>query len=70
MYPNYKNNIKIILYNNNMIEPSLLSLAQSYRTDKKVCRVCYARLPKNAHNCRKRACGHSNQLRQKKQLKK
>jgi ribosomal protein L40E len=53
-----------------MIDPSLLSLAQSFRTDKKVCRVCYARLPKNAHNCRKRACGHSNQLRQKKQLKK
>jgi ribosomal protein L40E len=53
-----------------MIEPTLLALAKSYRTEKKVCRVCYARLPKNAHNCRKRACGHSNQLRKKKILTK
>jgi hypothetical protein len=30
---------------------------------------CYARLPQRAHNCRKRKCGHSNDLRIKKKLK-
>lgn len=49
-----------------MIDPNLLSLAQHYRTNKKICRICYARLPPNATNCRKRKCGHSNQLRIKK----
>lgn len=29
---------------------------------------CYASLPPRATNCRKRACGHSNQLRAKKKL--
>ena len=52
-----------------MIEPTLLELAQSYKTKKQVCRVCYARLPKDAHNCRKKKCGHTNQLRPKKTLK-
>ena len=28
-----------------MIEPSLQILAQKYRTDKLICRKCYARLP-------------------------
>jgi ribosomal protein L40E len=51
-----------------MIDPTLLALAQSYRTDKKVCRVCYARLPTDATNCRKKKCGHSNQLRPKKKI--
>lgn len=63
---------KINLYttlNKEMIEPTLLALAQSYKTNKQVCRVCYARLPKDAHNCRKKKCGHSNQLRPKKTLK-
>jgi large subunit ribosomal protein L40e len=30
---------------------------------------CYARLPIKAVNCRKKKCGHSNQLRMKKKLK-
>lgn len=33
-----------------------------------VCR-CYARLHPRAKNCRKKKCGHSNQLRPKKKLK-
>jgi ribosomal protein L40E len=34
-----------------------------------ICRKCYARLPPRATNCRKRKCGHSNQLRPKKKVK-
>jgi len=30
---------------------------------------CYARLPPRATNCRKKSCGHTNQLRPKKKLK-
>ena len=30
---------------------------------------CYARLPQRAHNCRKKKCGHSNDLRIKKKIK-
>ena len=49
-----------------VIEPSLVVLAKKYNQDKKVCRVCYARLPARAENCRKKKCGHTNQLRPKK----
>merc|ERR1711903_125531 len=28
-----------------IIEPSLLVLARKYRADKKICRICFARLP-------------------------
>jgi len=49
-----------------MLDPNLKKLAQSFNCDKKVCRLCYARLDKRATNCRK--C-NSNQLRLKKQLK-
>ena len=52
-----------------VIEPSLVVLAKKYNADKKVCRICYARLPPRAINCRKKACGHTNQLRPKKKLK-
>jgi len=52
-----------------VIEPSLIILAKKYNADKKVCRICYARLPIRATNCRKKICGHSNQLRPKKKLK-
>ncbi|ONK57465.1 uncharacterized protein A4U43_C09F790 [Asparagus officinalis] len=48
------------------IEPSLIALARKYRQNKMICRKCYARLPERAHNCRKKKCGHSNQLRKKK----
>lgn len=51
-----------------VIEPSMKVLAASYRCDKKICRKCYATLPPRATNCRKKACGHSNQLRPKKKL--
>ena len=52
-----------------IIEPSLKALASKYNCDKSVCRKCYARLPPRATNCRKRKCGHTNQLRPKKKLK-
>nr|GEY44702.1 ubiquitin-60S ribosomal protein L40 [Tanacetum cinerariifolium] len=45
--------------------PFLLALARKFNQEKKVCRKCFARLPKRAHNCRKKKCGHSNQLRPK-----
>merc|ERR1711943_109900 len=51
-----------------VIEPSLAILAK-YNCDKKICRKCYARLHPRATNCRKRKCGHSNQLRPKKKLR-
>eukprot|EP00455_Lapot_gusevi_P006972 TRINITY_DN129_c0_g1_i4.p2 TRINITY_DN129_c0_g1~~TRINITY_DN129_c0_g1_i4.p2 ORF type:complete len:131 (+),score=52.36 TRINITY_DN129_c0_g1_i4:112-504(+) len=51
------------------IEPTLQALARKYRADKMVCRQCYARLHQRAHNCRKKKCGHSNQLRPKKKIK-
>ncbi|KAI0520788.1 ubiquitin-60S ribosomal protein L40 fusion protein [Xylaria bambusicola] len=37
--------------------------------EKMICRKCYARLPPRATNCRKKKCGHTNQLRPKKKLK-
>eukprot|EP00920_Eleutheroschizon_duboscqi_P016618 GHVT01039414.1.p1 GENE.GHVT01039414.1~~GHVT01039414.1.p1 ORF type:complete len:129 (+),score=13.07 GHVT01039414.1:132-518(+) len=52
-----------------VIEPSLALLAQKYNCEKKICRKCYARLPPRATNCRKKKCGHSNQLRPKKKAK-
>nr|XP_054097304.1 ubiquitin-60S ribosomal protein L40-like isoform X2 [Callithrix jacchus] len=45
------------------IEPSLHQLAQKYNCDKMICRKCYARLHHCAVNCRKRKCGHTNNLR-------
>mgnify|MGYP001210938889 FL=1 len=52
-----------------MIEPTLKSLAESYKVKKLICRDCYARLDIRAHNCRKSKCGHSSNLRIKKKLK-
>lgn len=52
-----------------VIEPSLRILAMKYNCDKMICRKCYARLHAKATNCRKRKCGHSNNLRPKKKLK-
>ncbi|CAG8465143.1 20184_t:CDS:2, partial [Gigaspora rosea] len=52
-----------------IIEPSLKALASKYNCEKMICRKCYARLPPRATNCRKKKCGHSNQLRAKKKLK-
>eukprot|EP01138_Halocafeteria_seosinensis_P002962 gb/GECG01003026.1/.p1 GENE.gb/GECG01003026.1/~~gb/GECG01003026.1/.p1 ORF type:complete len:140 (+),score=12.66 gb/GECG01003026.1/:1-420(+) len=53
-----------------VIEPTLAALAKKYNQQKRVCRICYARLPPRATNCRKKKCGHSNQLRPKKAPKK
>ena len=50
----------------NMIDPSLKKIAQKYNCEKKICRICYARLDKRATNCRK--CSSTN-LRLKKSLK-
>ncbi|CUS11522.1 unnamed protein product [Tuber aestivum] len=52
-----------------IIEPSLKALASKYNCEKMICRKCYARLPPRATNCRKKKCGHTNQLRPKKKLK-
>ncbi|KAL9236222.1 hypothetical protein vseg_010921 [Gypsophila vaccaria] len=46
--------------------PNLLALAQKYNQYKMICRKCYARLPMKATQCRKKKCGHSNELRPKK----
>src|SRR5579862_1058989 len=46
-----------------VIEPSLMALARKYNQDKMICRKFYARLHPRAVNCRKKKCGHSNQLR-------
>ncbi|EZG89017.1 ubiquitin-60S ribosomal protein L40 [Gregarina niphandrodes] len=51
------------------IEPTLAQLARKYNCEKMICRKCYARLHPKATNCRKKACGHSSQLRPKKKLK-
>lgn len=47
----------------------LKELAHKYRTYKMICRKCYARLPLNAFNCRKRKCGHCPNIRPKKKIK-
>ncbi len=49
-----------------LIEPTLAALARATNCDRKICRKCYVRLPPRATNCRKKKCGHSNQLRMKK----
>ena len=50
-------------------DPSLAALAKTFNCEKMICRKCYARLPARAKNCRKKKCGHTNQLRIKKKLK-
>merc|ERR1712126_684441 len=52
-----------------VIEPSLRILAQKFNQDKMTCRKCYARLHPRAMNCRKKSCGHTNNIRPKKKLK-
>ena len=48
------------------MDPTLKALARKFMCDKMICRKCYARLHPRAKNCRKKKCGHSNQLRPKK----
>jgi large subunit ribosomal protein L40e len=52
-----------------VMDPTIAAIAKKYNCDKKVCRKCYATLPLKATNCRKRKCGHSNQIRLKKKPK-
>ncbi|CAA0812991.1 Ubiquitin-60S ribosomal protein L40-1 [Striga hermonthica] len=52
-----------------IIEPSLMALARKFNQEKMICRKCYARLHPRAVNCRKKKCGHTNQLRPKKKIK-
>jgi len=52
-----------------VMDPTIAAIAKKYNCDKKICRKCYATLPLKATNCRKRKCGHSNQLRLKKKPK-
>lgn len=47
----------------------LKEIALKYRVNKMICRGCYARLPINAYNCRKRKCGHCANIRPKKKIK-
>ncbi|KAK3156276.1 hypothetical protein QOZ80_2AG0105070 [Eleusine coracana subsp. coracana] len=47
------------------IAPDLLLLARKFKEVKKICRRCYARLPARATHCRKKKCGHNDQLRDK-----
>ncbi|KAK3133153.1 hypothetical protein QOZ80_6AG0533040 [Eleusine coracana subsp. coracana] len=50
------------------IDPNLLQLALKFRQHKMICRECYARNSFRAKNCRKKKCGHSNELRKKKRM--
>ena len=50
-------------------DPTLCALAKAKNCDKMICRKCYARLPLRATNCRKKKCGHTNDLRIKKKTK-
>ncbi|XP_070287481.1 ubiquitin-ribosomal protein eL40 fusion protein-like [Myotis yumanensis] len=52
-----------------IIEPSLHQLEQKYNCDKMICRKCYPRLHPRAVNCRKKKCGHTNNLHPKKKVK-
>ena len=51
------------------IEPALAALARKYKCEKMICRMCYAKLPMKANNCRKRKCGHYGDIRPKKKIK-
>ncbi|XP_037482400.1 uncharacterized protein LOC119361154 [Triticum dicoccoides] len=51
------------------MEPNLRVLALKYRQHRLVCRKCYARLPLRSANCRKKKCGHSNDIRHKEKLR-
>merc|ERR1712243_21020 len=46
-----------------------VSWLKKFNQDKMICRKCYARLHPRAMNCRKKSCGHTNNIRPKKKLK-
>ncbi|KAM3193926.1 hypothetical protein ACQJBY_070527 [Aegilops geniculata] len=51
-----------------IMDPSLLQLALKYKEKKMICCKCYARLPRGTTNCRKKKCGHNNEIRAKKRF--
>ena len=51
------------------IPSGLRELAEKYRVNKMICRKCYSRLPLQAHNCRKRGCGHCANIRKRKKIR-
>ena len=52
-----------------LFSPTLLLYVSSLSRRSRRSLRCYARLPPRAVNCRKKKCGHTNQLRPKKKLK-
>lgn len=52
-----------------MLRKSYLDWPDACDRESLLTRNVQARLPPRATNCRKRKCGHSNQLRPKKKLK-
>ncbi|GJN32358.1 hypothetical protein PR202_gb20861 [Eleusine coracana subsp. coracana] len=55
-------------YPNMRVPWDLINLARKHNEKKMICGKCYSRLPPRATNCRKKKCGHSNELRAKKKL--
>jgi ribosomal protein L40E len=74
-FKKYKINLDFLVYRpknrllGGVIEPTLAAIARKNNCEKMICRKCYARLHLRAKNCRKKSCGHTNQLRIKKKLK-
>ncbi len=66
---NFDLNLKLLGGIGTDVPEHLRILAYKYKVDKMICRKCYARLPPNAYNCRKRKCGHSSNIRPKKKIK-
>ncbi|KAG2459441.1 ubiquitin-like isoform X2 [Polypterus senegalus] len=52
-----------------IIQQSLRQLARKYNHEKMICRKCYWHLHPHTVNCRKKKCGHTNNLRPKKKIK-
>ena len=50
-------------------DPTLRALAEETNVKRRVCRKCYARLSRNATQCRHKSCGHSKDIRDKKASK-
>ena len=61
--------LHLVLRLRGVYDPNLANLARETNCNKLICRKCYARLHPRASNCRKKGCGHSNDLRIKKKLK-
>ena len=52
------------------MDPAFVALVEKKMYGKRICRECYATNPPKARNCRERKCGHSSNLRPKKQMEK